>query len=153
MISSASISDRVRQAFTPTSLGIVGLTDQMLGACAGGDVVFERVGDCCVYHWTVEDDTQDGLVPIPPAAFRTILARIAVLCNERRPNSVTPYRGEGLLTVPGQPSDLLHVRFTNTPEQQQLAVKGVGRSEMSEATPQIEEPDPVPWVPESVPRS
>ena len=119
MILTRTVADRLQLSFSPTPLGVVGLTDQLLGACIGGDVVSERVGDRCVYRWVVDGDAQEGVVPTRPAAFRTILARIAALCNERLPNSVTPYGGEGLLPAPGHSSELLRVRFINTPEQQQ----------------------------------
>jgi hypothetical protein len=59
---------------------------------------------------------------VPPAAFRAILARVAVLCNEYSPNSVTPYRGEGLLTVEGAPPMVVDVAFVNTPDEQRLKV-------------------------------
>lgn len=135
MIVSQAVSDRLRQAFTPTPLGVVGLTDQLLQACAGGDVVFERVGDRCVYRWTIDGDTQEGTLPLRPAAFRTILARVAALCNEQRPDSVTPYRGEGLVSVPGHPGELHRVRFINTPEQQQLTLNGTKQTSAVERKP------------------
>jgi hypothetical protein len=103
VIISQTADDRLRRAFAPTQGGIVGLTDQLLEACAGSDVEFKRVGNRCVCNWTVNGETKEEVVPLPPAAFRTVLARIAALCNEYSPNAVTPYGGEGLLTVKGPP--------------------------------------------------
>ena len=123
MIPSQTVDDRLRRAFAPTQGGIVGLTDQLLEACVGSDVEFKRVGDRCVCHWTVNGETQEALVPLPPAAFRTILARIAALCNEYSPNAVTPYGGEGLLTVKGPPPTVVRVAFVNTPDEQRLEVR------------------------------
>jgi len=142
VIPSLTVEDRLRRAFVPTRHGVVGLTDQLLAACAGADLAFERVGDRCVCRWTFGDDAQEVAVPIPPAAFRTVLARIAALCNERDPNSVTPYRGEGLLPVPGDPAALLRVSFVNTQEKQQLELKGVVRAavEAVEEKPLVEPP-------------
>ena len=61
--------------------------------------------------------------------FRAVLARIAALCNERQPESVTPYRGEGEIDVPAPMSEkcvapsTCYVSFTNTPSDQQLEMR------------------------------
>ena len=149
MIPSQMVHDCLRRAFAPTQRGIVGMTEQLLEACIGGDVEFERVEDRCVCRWTVSGDTQEATVPLPPAAFRTILARIAVLCNEHSPNSVTPYGGEGLLAVKGHPSTVFQVAFVNIPNQQHLKLKSLGTEVLDavEKKPVLETPragSPVP---------
>ena len=123
MIPSQTADGRLRRAFAPTQGGIVGLTDQLLEACVGSDVEFKRVGNRCVCNWTVNGETKEALAPVPPAAFRTILARVAALCDEYSPNAVTPYRGEGLLTVKGPPPTVVRVEYVNTPDEQRLEVK------------------------------
>jgi hypothetical protein len=123
VIPSQTADDRLRLAFAPTHGGIVGLTDQLLEACVGSDVHFKRFGNQCVCTWTVNGETKEALVPLPPAAFRTILARIAALCNEYSPNTVTPYGGEGLLTVKGPPPTAVRVVFVNTPNEQRLELR------------------------------
>jgi hypothetical protein len=123
VIPSQTADDRLRRAFAPTQGGIVGLADQLLAACVGSDVEFKRVGNRWVCNWTVNGETSEALVPLPPAAFRTILARIAVLCNEYSPNAVTPYGGEGLLTVTGPTPTVVRVAFVNTPNEQRLEVR------------------------------
>ena len=62
-------------------------------------------------------------MPLPPAAFRTVLARIATLCSEYSPNAVSPYGGEGLLTVEEPPPTVVRVAFVNTPNEQLLEVR------------------------------
>jgi hypothetical protein len=104
----------------PTHRGVVGLTEQLLQACVGGAVEFERVGDRCVCRWTEGGEIQEAPVPFSPAAFRTILARVATLCGERSPETVSPYGGEGEVVV--GTSEVL-VRFINTPSAQKLDVK------------------------------
>lgn len=58
-----------------------------------------------------------------------VLARVAALCNELRPGSVTPYRGEGEVVVPSPLSpncslpSTCYVTFTNTPSEQQLQIR------------------------------
>ena len=123
MIVSQTPDDRLRRAFASTQGGIVGLTDQLLEACVGSDVEFKRVGDRCICNWTVNGETKEALVPLPPAAFRTILARIAALCNEYSPNAVSPYGGKGLLAVKGPPPTIVLVVFVNTPNEQRLQVR------------------------------
>ncbi len=125
MIPSQAAEDCLRRAFAPTQGGIVGLTDQLLEACVDSDVEFKRVGNRFVCNWTVNGETKEALVPLAPAAFRTILARIAALCNEYSPNAVTPYGGEGLLTVKGPPPTVVRVAFVNTPSAQRLEVRRV----------------------------
>jgi hypothetical protein len=123
VITPQTADDRMQRAFAPTQGGIVGLTDQLLETCVGSDVEFKRVGNRCVCNWTVNGETKEALVPLPPAGFRTILARIAALCNEHSPNAVTPYGGEGLLPVKGPPPMVVRVAFVNTPNEQRLEVR------------------------------
>ncbi len=121
MITSGTVHTRLQRAFRPTEHGVVGLTEQLLEACVGDSVEFERVGERCVYRWSESGETQEAPVPIPPAAFRTILARVATMCNERSPGSVSPYGGEGELSVGAFE---VFVRFINTTQAQKLEVKG-----------------------------
>ncbi len=123
MIVSQTLPDWLQSAFTPTQHGVVGLTEQVLAACVGRDVAFKRVGDQCVCRWAVAQETQEVAVPLPPAAFRTLLARIAVLCNEHSPGSVTPYGGTGQLGVETRFPAVFQVAFVNTPGKQQLELK------------------------------
>ncbi len=122
-IISQTADDCLRRAFAPTQGGGVELTDQLLEACVGSDVEFKRVGNRCVCNWNVNGETKEEVVPLPPAAFRTVLARIATLCNEYSPNAVTPYGGEGLLSVKGPSRTIVRVAFVNTPDEQRLEVR------------------------------
>ena len=61
-------------------------------------------------------------MPLQKSVFRAVVARVAALCNEGAPNSVTPYRGEGELSVWTNPPASFHVAFTNTPTEQWLEV-------------------------------
>jgi hypothetical protein len=123
LIISKTADDRLRRAFAPTQGGIVGLTDQLLEACAGSDVAFKRVGNEILCNWTDNGETKEALVTLPSAAFRTILARIATFCNEYSPSAVSPYGGEGLLTVKGPSPKVIRVAFVNTSDEQRLEVR------------------------------
>jgi hypothetical protein len=125
VIPSGTVCDRLQRAFRPTQRGVVGLTEQLLAACIGGDVEFERVGSRCVYRWTEGGHTEEAPVPFSPAVFRTILACVATLCNERSPGSVSPYGGEGKLVVGTAEA---FVKFVNTAHAQKLEVKGAANS-------------------------
>jgi hypothetical protein len=61
-------------------------------------------------------------LPLPKSVFRAILARLAAMCNERIPDSVSPYGGEGELSVGTDPPAIFRVAFTNTAGGQRLDV-------------------------------
>jgi hypothetical protein len=71
---------------------------------------------------------QDGAtaVLLPKSVFRALLARVAVLCNEHSPGSVSPYGGEGELSVGASPPTVFRVTFANTPGEQWLEMKPSG---------------------------
>ena len=48
--------------------------------------------------------------------IRAALARIAVLCNERRPGSVSPYGGHGEIAMDADRSKAIRATIVNTPE-------------------------------------
>jgi hypothetical protein len=48
---------------------------------------------------------------------------MAALCNERIPGAVSPYGGEGELSVGTSPPAIFRVAFTNTPGEQRLKVR------------------------------
>jgi hypothetical protein len=59
-------------------------------------------------------------VTVQQSVLRAALARVAALCNERVPNSVSPYRGHGKVTVGADPAPVIRIKFVNTPEEQSL---------------------------------
>jgi hypothetical protein len=62
------------------------------------------------------------------------LARVAVLCNQRTPNSVSPYGGQGELLIGPEPTTTMRVAFVNTPDEQSLELAPLG-NESNAATP------------------
>lgn len=131
MIQSTLFADRVQSAFNPTTRGVVGLVDDLLYLCRLYQLRINfRDGHCAICR--LGADAQESLdVPVPKSVFRAALARIAAICNEQRPDSVTPYRGEGNIAV--LPPDSLdsrkrvpstcYVSFTNTPSDQHLEMR------------------------------
>jgi hypothetical protein len=129
MIRSTPFAERVQSAFQPTPRGVVGLVDDLLSLCRVHQLRMSfRDGRCSVSG--LGADVQEALeVPLPKSVFRAVLARIAALCNEHHPHSVTPYRGEGEIVVPPPiapecvPPSTCYVSFTNTPSEQQLEMR------------------------------
>jgi hypothetical protein len=129
MIRSTPFAERVQKAFTPTPQGVVGLVDDLLSLCRVHQLrIHFRDGHCSVRRLGADD--RDALdLPLPKSVFRAVLARVAAICNEQHPQSVTPYRGEGEVAVPppispnGVPPSTCYVSFTNTPAEQHLEVR------------------------------
>ena len=63
-----------------------------------------------------EDDVID--TPFGKSVFRGILARVAVLCNERCPNSVSPFGGKGQVFVGAEARQSMDASFANTRDEQ-----------------------------------
>ena len=134
MTNSPHLAERVRGAFKPTPRGVVGLVDDLLCLCRVHRLLINFQDSHC-YVRPLGTDAQDSFdVPLPKSVFRAVLARVAALCNERHPHSVTPYRGEGEIVVPSPileecvaPSTC-HVSFTNTPSEQRLELAFSSRS-------------------------
>ena len=62
------------------------------------------------------------------SAFRAVLARIAALCNRHRPDSVTPYGGQGEFIDERSPATMFRVDFRNTPDEQRLELTPMAAS-------------------------
>ena len=132
MIHSTLFADRVQVAFQPTHRGVVGLVDDLLGLCRLFQLRINfRDGHCSVRR--LGADAQESLdIPVPKSVFRAAMARIAAICNEQHPESVTPYRGEGNIAVLPPispcsqkvvPPSTCYVSFTNTPSDQHLEMR------------------------------
>src|SRR5438876_9525808 len=79
--------------------GVVGLVDDLLRLCQQQGLQLDWQADHCQVC-SLADGSEEVLDrPVRKSAFRAILARVAALCNERSPNSVSPYGGQGELLV------------------------------------------------------
>jgi hypothetical protein len=100
--------------------GVVGVVDALLTHCRDLRVDLDWQGDRCRLR-SAGGDWEPWLpIPMRKSGFRAMLARIAVLCNERHAGSVSPYGGAGEICLGEQ---CLQVAFTNTPDEQRLSVK------------------------------
>ncbi len=102
--------------------GIVAMVDSLLTNCADYRVEVEFRED--IYQGEVLDARGRFTVEssIPKPVLRAIIARVAALCNEQTPHAVSPYGGEGELTVSAKPGALLKAVFVNTTDQQHLTL-------------------------------
>ena len=117
-----SHSERVRRAFEPTRDGVVGLVDELLALCREQGLHLDWQADRCRVRPLGARPEAWTEIPLPKSVFRAILARMAVLCNERIPDSVSPYGGEGELSAGTDSPTIFHVAFTNTPSEQILEI-------------------------------
>jgi hypothetical protein len=118
-------SDSTRQAFRPSQRGVVGLVDDLLALCQEQELQLEwRANQCRVCTIGVGPEEMIE-VPLPNSAFRAVLARLAALCNEVNPGSVSPYRGEAELRIGIDPIIRFRVAFTNTASEQRVQITRV----------------------------
>jgi hypothetical protein len=123
MIPSISYADRVRQVFKPSARGVVGLVDDLLEFCRDQPLRPDFQDSRCHVR-PLDAANQEAIdVSLQKSVFRAVLARIAALCNERRPNSVTPYRGQGELSVGTDSPASFRVSFANTPTELRLELR------------------------------
>jgi hypothetical protein len=112
--------DRLSRALTTPTRGILGLVDELLAmSCEHGLQIDWQAGKCRARFL---DGSSPGWIAVPlrKSVIRAALARISVLCNQRNPNSVSPYGGQGELLAGSDPSARIHVAFVNTPHEQSL---------------------------------
>lgn len=114
--------ERIEDAFKPTPRGIIGLVDDLMRlAGQEGFRLNWHDGRCCVHAFGGEA-REDAEVRVQKSVFRAVLARIAALCNEQSPNSVSPYGGEGELVASTSPPVRLRVTFANRHGEQRLQI-------------------------------
>lgn len=120
MSTSTQLSDALQRAFQSRIHGVVGLVDSLLKSCPEQGLRLHWQRGHCRVHCAADDSLEVLNCPVPKSVFRAILARVGMLCNQRRANSVSPYGGEGELAVDGDAPAVFRATFTNTTEEQKL---------------------------------
>jgi hypothetical protein len=115
----------IRSALEHPTRGVVGLVDDLLKVCREHGLQLDWQADRCRVRSIGSDSEELVDLPLRKSVFRAILARIAALCNERSPNSVSPYGGQGELSVGADPPAVFRVDFVNTAEEQKLDLNPV----------------------------
>jgi hypothetical protein len=102
--------------------GVVGAVDELLRIYAEHSLQLDWQADRCRLHFLA--DGSEVLIdkPLRKSVFRAVLARLATLCNQQRPGSVSPYGGQGELSLGGGVQSSLGVSFVNTPDEQRLSL-------------------------------
>lgn len=120
MKTTSQVADHLRQALLHPAGGVVGLLDGLLFECHKYRLQLVCQADCCRFRFPDGEWEDLNDMSLGRSVFRAILARLASLCNEQVPNSVSPYAGQAQLIVGRNPSSLIRVRFSNTPANQML---------------------------------
>lgn len=100
--------------------GITGLVDNLLLVCRVHNLQLDWQADRFRVRYSGDEWHELADLTLRKSVFRAILARIAVLCNERTPNSVSPYGGHSELSVGADPPTVFKVAFTNTAAEQKF---------------------------------
>jgi len=140
MNTTAQLSGILRSVLTQPTGGIVGLVDDLLVVCLEHGLQLEWQADRCRFRPFGGDWEELTDVTLRKSVFRAILARLATLCNERTPNSVSPYEGKGELSAGENPGGVFRVTFVNTPAAQKLElIAPAGRSAETDPQRQVAE--------------
>lgn len=124
--SARKLSQRLRCAFVPSSLrGVLDLVDELVAMSREHRLELSWHEDRCQVQFADGKQSEQLEFPLPKSVFRAVLARIAVLCNERHPSSASPYGGQGVITPSADPSCAIRVAFTNTPQELSLELSPV----------------------------
>ena len=119
------LSEQLQRSFEPGGRGVVDLFADLLAICPQHGLQLDWQDNRCRLRRLDAGLNETTEVSIPKSAFRAILARVAALCNEQSPNSVSPYGGESDLTSNTDPSMNFRISFTNSPAEQWLRVMRV----------------------------
>ena len=120
MSTTSQFSEAVQDILAHPTRGVVGVVDDLLSFCQDRCVELDWRDNCCRVRCGQGEWEELTKTALSRSVFRAVLARIAALCNEHEPNSVSPYGGEGQIAVGANPARLLHVAFANTAAEQWL---------------------------------
>lgn len=128
-------SELLRHALTTPTRGVLGLVDDLLAVSREHGIQLDWKADHCRVRFRGGGPPEWIEVPLRKSVVRAALARIAVLCNQWKPNSVSPYGGQGELLVDPDSTTAMRVAFVNTPDEQSLELAPL-RNESSATLPE-----------------
>ena len=123
MNTTTELSSVLRGAVNQPNPGIVRLVDEILNLCRKHNFQLDWQAGRCLIRPPGGDWEEVADLQIRKSVFRAILARIAVLCNEQSPNSLSHYGGRATLTVGENPSAVCQVALVNSPAEQRLEIR------------------------------
>jgi hypothetical protein len=112
--------ERLSRALTTPARGILGLVEDLLAMSREHGLQLDWQAGHCRVRFLEGGPAAWIEVPLRKSVVRAALARVAVLCNQRNPNSVSPYGGQGELLAGADPTTAIRVTFVNTPDEQSL---------------------------------
>jgi hypothetical protein len=105
--------------------GVFGLIDDILTYCR----IYQRKmrwSQGLVGVQPVEGGTEEQATAVlRGSVLRTVIARLAALCNQGQTNSVSPYGGQGEFIDDRPPVTTFRISFRNTPDEQWLEITPV----------------------------
>ena len=123
MQTQSTTTDLIREALLSPSGGVVGLVESLLAICCRiNSLRLSWQGEHCRIRSRFSELEESIDVPLRKSVFRAVLARVAVLCNECEPNSVSPYGGRGTLRLGGDVPTEFTVILVNTADEQCLEI-------------------------------
>ncbi len=130
MSNQSPLADLLRPVFEPTRRGVVGLVNDLLTFCRDRRLDLDWHEGRCRVRSTGASPEDTFEAALPKSVFRAALARLAALCNECRPGSVSPYGGDGEVAIGADPAAVVSVTFTNTPDEQRVCLKPIEKKEV-----------------------
>jgi hypothetical protein len=131
MSSPSSFLESVGRAFRPTERDVVGLVNDLVQLCSAQGLELDWHADHCRGRSLGIEPEESIDLPLPQSVFRAALARLAALCNDRNPGSVSPYQGEGELMVGDDPRAVCRVAFTNTSSTQRVRLTPIQQDDQA----------------------
>jgi hypothetical protein len=128
MSATSQLTGSLQGIFERADCGVVPLVDELLRFCAEQNVQLDWTSDRCRLRSLADGSEEEFEPPLPRSVFRAVLARVATLCNQRTPGTVSPYGGQGELPSGVESPALLRVTFANTSDEQTLDVVPLAES-------------------------
>ncbi len=126
MNTTSQIPGVLRSVFERPSRDVVGLVNDLLSVCQQQTLQLDCQADCFRIRFLAgPEEVIDN--PLRKSVFRAILARLAALCNERSPDSVSPYGGKGSLSLGANPPAFFEVTFSNTSDEKWFKLTPLAR--------------------------
>ncbi|MGH9676459.1 MAG: hypothetical protein ACRD36_05100, partial [Candidatus Acidiferrum sp.] len=148
MSTASAYSEKLQKAMVNPTGGVVGLVHELLSVC--GEHALEVDWRGAILRVRAQKGDWEDLIDtaLRQSIKRAILSRVAVLCNERNPNSMSSYGGESVLRLTPSSPKSFRVVIVNTTEEQvlhlipevesnseSLGTRGVGFSENAKNIP------------------
>ncbi len=120
MSTTSKLAEVFRSSLDHPAGGVVGLVNDLLTICQQQELQLDWQADYCRIRSIASGAEEVIDSPVRMSVFRAILARVATVCNEQIPNSISPYGGQGEVAVGAGSDTILRVVLTNTASEQRL---------------------------------